>query len=72
MRNLSNGTNVKVPLIGSGLSGVGLPPKNLVEVIVTSLLYYTKKQKIADKITLVLPRKLKGEIDLITVKRSWT
>ena len=71
-RNFSNGKCVSIPLLGSGLSGVGLPPKNLVEIIVTSFLYYTKKQKIADRVILVLHPKLKEEIDLITIKRSWT
>ena len=72
VRNYSNGDCVKIPLLGSGLSGVGLPPKNLIEIILTSFLYFTKKQKIADKVTLVLSSKLKGEIDLVTIKRSWT
>ena len=72
VRNFSNGNSVKIPLLGSGLSGVGLPPKNLIEIIVTSFLYFTKEQKIADKVTLVLPDRLKREVDLITVKRSWT
>ena len=72
VRNTSSGNCVRIPLLGSGLSGVGLPSKTLIELIVTSFLYYTKRQKIADKVTLVLPRKLKGEIDLNTIKRSWT
>ena len=72
VRNYSNGNRVKIPLLGSGLSGVGLPPKHLIEIIVTSFLYYTKKEKIADKVTLILPSTLKGEIDLETIKRSWT
>ena len=72
VRDFSNGNSVKIPLLGSGLSGVGLPAKNLIEVIVTSFLYYTKKQKIADRVTLVLPQTLEPEIDLITIKRSWT
>ena len=71
-RNFSSGNCVNIPLLGSGLSGVGLPSKNLIEIIVTSFLYYTKKQKIADKVILVLHPKLKGEIDLVTIKRSWT
>lgn len=71
VRNFSNGNSVKVPLLGSGLSGVGLPPKNLIEIVVTSFIFYTKKQKIADKVTLVLPSRLKGEVDLKTIKRSW-
>ena len=71
VRNFSNGNSVKVPLLESGLSGVGLPPRNLIEIVVTSFVFYTKKQKIADKMTLVLPSKLKGEVDLETIKRSW-
>jgi len=72
VRNFSNGNCVKIPLLGSGLSGIGLPPKNLIQIIVTSFLYCTKQQKIADEVTLVLPSRLKGEIDLKTIKRSWT
>ena len=71
VRNFSNGNSVKVPLLGSGLSGVGLPPRNLIEIVVTSFVFYTKKQKIADKVTLVLPSRLKGEVDLKTIKRIW-
>ena len=55
-----------------GFSGGGLPSKKLIEIIVTSFLHYAKKQKIADKVTLVLPPRLKGEIDLVAIKRSWT
>lgn len=71
-RNFSNGENVNVPLIGSGLSRVGLPQRNLIDIIMTSLLYCTKEQKIADNVTLVLPDILKEEIDLVAIKRSWT
>ena len=72
VRIYSNGNCVRIPLLGSGLSGIGLPPKNLIEIILTSFLYFTKKQKIADKVTLVLSSKLKGEIELVTIKRNWT
>ena len=72
VRNYSNGNHVKIPLLGSGLSGVGLPPKNLIEITATSFLYFTKQKKIADKVTLILPLRLKGEVDLVTIKRSWT
>ena len=72
VRTYSNGNHVIIPLLGAGLSGVGLPPKNLIELILTSFLYYTKKEKIADKVTLMLHAKLKRDIDLETIKRSWT
>ncbi len=71
IRNHSNGNCVKLPLIGSGLSGVGLPAKNLIEIIITSFLFYTKKHKIADKVTLVLTSRLRSEIDLTSIKRNW-
>ena len=71
VRNHSNGESVSVPLLGSGLSGVGLPPRNLIEIILTSFVFYTKKQKVADKVTLVLPLRLKGEVDLESIKRNW-
>ena len=70
-RNSSGGEPVKIPLLGSGLSGVGLPPKNLLQIILLSFLEHTKVRKIADRVTLVLPERLKGEIDLITIKRGW-
>ena len=70
-RNFSNGNNVKIPLIGSGQSGVGLPAKHLIQIIVISFLYYTKKHKIADKVILALHPRLKGEIDLEAIRRSW-
>lgn len=71
IRDYHNGNLVKIPLIGSGLSGVGLPPKVLIGIIITSFFYYTKGGKIADKITLVLPARMKGNIDLTTIERSW-
>jgi hypothetical protein len=60
----SNGEPVYMPLIGSGLSGVGLPAKNLIQILMTSFSYYTKKQKITGRLTIVLPKSLSKEIDL--------
>lgn len=71
VREYSNGKQVSIPLLGSGLSRVGLPPGNLIEVIVTSFLCHTKERKVAAKVTLVLPSRLAGELDLNGVKRSW-
>lgn len=72
IRAHSNGMPVSVPLIGSGLSGTGLPPGELIQVIVTSFLCHTKERKIADRVSLVLPHHLVGKVDLNSVKRSWT
>lgn len=72
IRDYSNGKPVRIPLIGSGLSGVGLPPGKLIEVIAISFLNKTKERKVADKVTLVLPDGLAGELDLKNIERSWT
>ena len=72
VRAYSNGKPVSMPLLGSGLSKVGLPPANLVEVILTSFLCHTKERKVAAKVTVVLPGRLAGELDLDGIKRSWS
>ena len=71
IRQHSGGRPVRVPLIGSGLSGVGLPPASLVGILVTSLLDHTKKRKVADKVTLVLPPRLVGKFDLSSLRGSY-
>ena len=71
VRQHAGGSPVKVPLIGSGLSGTGLPPKILTEIIVTSFVCATKVQKVADSVTLVLPCRLTGKLDLKNIKRRW-
>ncbi len=72
VRQYASGKAVRVPLVGSGLSGIGLPPSNLIEIIITSFLYHTKEQKVADKVTLVLPSRLARKIDLKNIRRSWS
>ena len=72
VRDYSNGNPVSIPLTGSGLSGVGLPPRHLIEIMITSFLYHTKEKKVADRVTLVLPRHLAGRVDLKGIKRRWT
>ena len=75
IREYSNGQPVSIPLIGSGLSGVGLPPAQLVEIMLTSFLYHTKERRVAEAVTLVLPcrlRRLAEGVDLNNIKRRWT
>ena len=67
----SNGYTVSLPLIGSGLSGVGLPPKHIINQILTSFFYYTKQGKIAQKIIIIIPEDMYDKIDLSEIERSW-
>ena len=71
IRQHSGGRSVRVPLIGSGLSGVGLPTAALVGVIATSLLDHTKKREVANRVTLVLPSHLARKFDLRSLKDSY-
>ena len=71
-RNHSNGEPVKIPLIGSGLSGVGLPPGKLIDIVITSFLCCTKERRVADRVTLVLPDRLKYNLDLDEIQRHWS
>ena len=71
IREYSSGQPVRIPLIGSGLSGTGLPPGNLIGIVVTSFLCHTKERKVADAVTLVLPCRLVRHVDLNSIERSW-
>ena len=69
----SNGRDAKIPLVGSGLSGVGLPPDVLIYRILTSFFDSTKTmKKIADRVILILHPRLKGEVNLTAIRRSWS
>lgn len=72
VRNYSNGHVVAVPLAGGGAAGVGLPPKNILDVIVMSYFYYTKKNKIAKQVKVILPVDLKDKIDLLSYSENWS
>ncbi|MCY3818019.1 MAG: DUF6430 domain-containing protein [Gammaproteobacteria bacterium] len=72
VRQYSNGRSVRIPLVGAGLSGTGLPPANLIEIMVTSFLCSTKERKVADRVTLVLRPGVARSVDLNSIKGSWT
>jgi hypothetical protein len=64
----SNGEPVYVPLLGTGLSGVGLPERKMLELTMLSFFYHTKKNKVAKQVTIVLHKSLRRTIDLATIK----
>lgn len=64
----SNGDPIYVPLIGAGLSGVGLPERQLLELLILSFVYHTKKTKITKQATIVLHPSLRRIIDLKSIK----
>jgi hypothetical protein len=70
-RNSTGGEKLILPLIGSGISGVGLPATQLLQLIVLTIIDETKKRQICKEIDLVLHESRFEEIDLETIKRQW-
>lgn len=71
IRIRANGNPVSMALVGGGLSGVGLPVGNLLQIMMISYSYYTKKNKISNNISFVLPTAMSREIDLSTIAEQW-
>ena len=65
------GSELILPLVGSGLSGIGLPGRRLLDLIILSVITETKRKEIATFIRIVLNSDRFEEIDLGEVKRYW-
>lgn len=65
------GDALNIPLVGSGLSGVGLPSRELLNIIILSFLDETKRQVIAHRLRIVLTWDRLSDVDLREVKRFW-
>ena len=70
-RNESGGLPLNIPLIGSGLSGIGLPARELLNLIVLSVITETKVKQITKTIRIVLLPERFEEIDLRDLKKYW-
>jgi hypothetical protein len=70
-RYLANGREVVVPLVGSGLSGIGLPVGQLLELLLISLVEATKDRKVSDRVVVVLTEQHLELIDLREVHENW-
>lgn len=65
------GAPLVVPLVGSGISGVGLEPMELLDLIILSAITETKRQQITMQIRIVLTYDRFEDIDLKQVKNYW-
>ncbi|WP_157605987.1 macro domain-containing protein [Rheinheimera sp. SA_1] len=70
-RNSTGGEKLNIPLIGSGLSGVGLPSTQLLQFIILYIIDETKRRQICKEIDLVLHESRFEEIDLENIQRQW-
>jgi Domain of unknown function (DUF6430) len=70
-RNESNGHPVNLPLVGSGLSNLGLTSRDLLNLLILSAITETKAKDITRMIRIVLHRSRFNEVDLREIKRHW-
>jgi hypothetical protein len=63
-RDVSNGRTIVVPLVGGGLSGVGLPPQHLLVILLVSFASATKAKRVGSSLHVVLHESLFPDLDL--------
>jgi hypothetical protein len=66
-----NGHPVNLPLVGSGLAGLGFTTRDILNLIILSAITETKAREVTPTIRIVLRRDRFAEIDLRDVKRYW-
>ena len=67
----SGGYPINLPLVGGGLSGLGLPTRDLLNLIILSAITETKAKEITQRIRIVLHRDRFEHLDLRDVKKFW-
>jgi hypothetical protein len=71
LRIEANGYAVNLPLVGSGLAGIGLPTRNLLDVMILSAIAETKVKEVTARIRIVLHRDRFDDLDLRDVRHYW-
>jgi hypothetical protein len=66
-----NGIDINLPLIGNGLSRVGLPQSQLLQLTLISLLKSAKEKDFSSTIRIVLTEDIFDNIDLEIIKNNW-
>lgn len=70
-RVVLGGERLIVPLVGSGLSGIGLPANQLLQLILLVLVNETKKNQVALDIEVVIHTDRFDEVDLRLIENFW-
>lgn len=65
------GTSLNLPLIGSGLAKIGLPTRDLLNLIILAAITETKEKSITQRIRIVLHRDRFEDLDLRDVQTHW-
>jgi hypothetical protein len=67
----AGGRAVNLPLVGSGASGTGLPTRNLLDLMILSIITETKVKEITKRIRIVLNPDRVKQVDLADVLSHW-
>lgn len=70
-RAVTAGEPLVLPLVGGGISGMGVPPTQLLQLIVLAIVEETKRREFCKRVTVVLHESKFEEIDLEAINRQW-
>jgi hypothetical protein len=70
-RTECNGYDLNIPLIGTGLSRAGIPPKRILDMIMIAILQATKTDEITKNINIIIHNNFFEKIDLNEIKKQW-
>jgi len=71
-RSVCGDEPLSIPLMGSGLSRVGIKNNILVDLILTAIFEETKNNKVTSEIRIVLPKDKASEINLASLQKDWS
>lgn len=71
-RNVCANEPLNIPLMGSGLSRIGIKNNILVDLILTAIFEETKQNKITNEIRIILPPEKINEINLHHIQKDWS
>lgn len=66
-----NGEDINLPLIGDGLSRIGLPKSQLIQLVLISLLNSVKERDLSSRVRIVLLEDTFEKVDLELIKNNW-
>lgn len=72
VRNTSNGRPVSIPLVGTGLSGIGLPSAQMLDLLILSFIEANKRQEVCRELTVVLFPSRFAEFNLLDTQEAWS
>lgn len=71
-RSVCGDEPLSIPLMGSGLSRVGIKNNILVDLILTAIFEETKNNKVTSEIRIVLPKEKASKINLASLQKDWS